>query len=69
MKNKSYLISKGMNPNPSLKELKRLLGCVKAFQDICMVIEADKDSKESKYNDIDNCPWQHIPFHTLINNR
>lgn len=24
---------------------------------------------ESKYNDIDNCPWQHIPFHTLINNR
>ena len=53
MNNKSYLISKGINPKPSLKELKRLLGCVKAFQDICMIIESDQDSKDSKYDDIE----------------
>ena len=53
MKYKSYLISEGMNPNTSLKKLKRLVGCVKAFQDICMIIEANQDSKESKFDDIE----------------
>ena len=52
MKNKSFLISQGYNPNPSLKELKRLLGCVKAFQQICEIVESDQDSDSSKYQDI-----------------
>lgn len=52
MKYKSYLISQGYNPNPSLKELKRLLGCVKAFQQICEVVESDQDNDISKYQDI-----------------
>lgn len=52
MKNKSFLINNVMNPNPSIKDLKRLLGCVKAFQDICMIIDEEQDSKESKYDDI-----------------